>query len=145
MQEQNYANHVRRAPLGFYAAALIGLAILVLSVIQGCGSCEKGATDCWTPFLFHLGGWGLLLAAYFSRMFALKAQDRAIRAEETLRFFMLTGQRPDRRLTLQQWIALRFASDEEFPDLCRKAAEENLSSKAIKTQIKNWRADHHRV
>ena len=145
MPEQNYANHVRRAPRGFYAAALIGVFIIVYSAVLLLGQCEDGWMACRLPLLLHLGGWGLLLTTYFSRMFALKAQDRAIRAEETLRYFMLTGQRPDSRLNLRQFIALRFASDEEFPLLCRKAADENLSADQIKMQIRNWRADHHRV
>jgi hypothetical protein len=42
-------------------------------------------------------------------------------------------------------IALRFASDEEFVALARKAAEENLTNDAIKRAVKNWRADTYRA
>jgi hypothetical protein len=79
------------------------------------------------------------------RSLALKAQDRAIRAEENLRYFILTGKRMDPRINIHQIIALRFASDEEFVSLVQKAAEENLTNKEIKQQIKKWRADWHRV
>ena len=79
------------------------------------------------------------------RTYALKAQDRAIRAEEQLRHFMLTGKPFDSRLNIRQIIALRFASDEELPALAKKAAEENLRSKEIKQQIKHWRADNYRI
>ncbi len=75
----------------------------------------------------------------------MKAQDRAIRAEESLRYFILSGKAIDKRLTLSQIIALRFASDEEFLELAEKAAAGNLSNKDIKKAIQNWRADHHRV
>jgi hypothetical protein len=88
---------------------------------------------------------GLILIGYFARAFALKAQDRAIRAEEQFRHFLLTGKPLDPRLRMSQIIALRFSSDQEFPSLAQKAAEANLSSKDIKTAIVNWRADEYRV
>jgi purine nucleoside permease len=75
----------------------------------------------------------------------LKAQDRAIRAEENFRHYMLTNKLMDGRLNLSQVIALRFASDEEFPALAQKAAAEKLPAKEIKKQIKNWRGDYYRV
>jgi hypothetical protein len=79
------------------------------------------------------------------RTYSLKVQDRAIRAEERLRHFVLTGKPLDSRLRLGQIIALRFASDNEFPALAQKAAEESLTSKQIKKLIQNWRADYYRV
>lgn len=79
------------------------------------------------------------------RTYALKAQDRAIRAEEQLCHFMLTGKPFDSRLNIRQIIALRFASDEELPALAKKAAEEKLRSKEIKQQIKDWREDNYRI
>jgi hypothetical protein len=81
----------------------------------------------------------------FVRMFALKAQDRAIRAEENLRHFALTGKLLPATLSIGQIIALRFASDEEFVALAATAASENLSSKEIKQSINNWKADTYRV
>jgi len=81
----------------------------------------------------------------YLRTFALKAQDRAIRAEESLRYFILSGKAIDKRLTMPQIIALRFAPDEEFLELAEKAVVENLSNKDIKQAIVNWRADHHRA
>jgi hypothetical protein len=79
------------------------------------------------------------------RTYALKAQDRAIRAEENLRHFILTGKPFDSRLNIRQIIALRFASDEELPALAKKAAEEKLRSKEIKQQINHWREDNYRI
>jgi hypothetical protein len=49
-------------------------------------------------------------------------------------------------LTPRQLVALRFASDEEAPDLARRAATgEFKSPEEIKKAVKNWRADLHRV
>jgi hypothetical protein len=89
----------------------------------------------------------LILAslAWFGRSFALRAQDRAIRAEENFRHFILTGNRLDGRLRLEQIIALRFAADEEFALLCEQAVDKNLNAVEIKKAIRSWRADHHRA
>ncbi len=82
---------------------------------------------------------------FFARGFALKAQDRAIRAEENFRHYMLTNKLMDNRLTMPQVVALRFASDEEFILLAQKAADSKMSNIEIKKAIKNWRPDFYRV
>jgi len=87
----------------------------------------------------------LILTATLARIFALKAQDRAIRAEENLRHFAMTGKLLDARLSIKQIVAVRFASDQEFVALARKAADESLTPDAIKRAVKNWRADEYRV
>lgn len=87
----------------------------------------------------------ICLLYIYARTFALKAQDRGIRAEESLRHFILTGKAIDSQLRLGQIIALRFASDEELPELTKKAIAEKLRSKEIKQLIKKWRGDYHRV
>ena len=83
--------------------------------------------------------------AWFTRTFALKAQDRAIRAEENLRYYVLTGKLLPSSLRVGQIVALRFAPDAEFPALAEKAATNNLSGKEIKQSIQNWKADFYRV
>jgi hypothetical protein len=87
----------------------------------------------------------LFLTSVFSRSFPMKAQDRVIRAEENLRHFALTGKLLDPRLTIKQIIGLRFASDAEFPELARKAADQEMSPDNIKKSVKNWRPDHDRM
>ncbi len=81
----------------------------------------------------------------FARSFALKAQDRAIRAEESLRHYSLTGKLFDSKINISQILALRFAPDEEFLELTKRAAIENLSKDEIKKAIRNWKPDHNRV
>jgi len=95
--------------------------------------------------MFLLSAVCLFLIAFFLRSFALKAQDRAIRAEENLRHFALTGKLLDSSLKVQQIVALRFASDDEFVALAARAAKENLSNKDIKAAIITWRGDYYRV
>ena len=87
----------------------------------------------------------VFLLAWYARGFALKAQDRAIRAEENFRYYLSTGKVFPKELRMGQIIALRFASDDEFVALTSKAVSENLSNKQIKELIQNWKADHDRA
>lgn len=82
---------------------------------------------------------------WYCRRFALKAQDRAIRAEENFRHFILSGKPLDNRLRMSQIVALRFATDEELVDLAKRAVDEKLKSYDIKKAIKNWKPDFYRV
>jgi hypothetical protein len=85
------------------------------------------------------------LLSWFARGFALKAQDRAIRAEENFRYYLATGKVFPTEIKMGQIIALRFAGDDEFVALTEKAIAENLSNKEIKSLIKNWKADNYRA
>jgi len=85
------------------------------------------------------------VVSFLARIFALKAQDRAIRAEENFRHFVISGKPLDPRLNVRQVIALRFASDAEFVALARRAADESMPADAIKRAVKNWREDTYRV
>ena len=87
----------------------------------------------------------LLFAFAFLRSFALKAQDRAIRAEENFRYYLLTNKVLPSALSMRQIVGLRFASDEEFVALAEKAVKENLTEEGIKKAIKNWKGDYYRV
>jgi len=88
---------------------------------------------------------GVLFLFYYARAFPLRAQDRIIKLEESLRAHRLTGSDLDPRLTMKQVIGLRFASDAEWPDLARRAAEKGLDQKQIKEAVTQWRADDYRV
>jgi hypothetical protein len=136
---QNYKNHARYVPLFHIVTFGICLAILVLSCILFFREMNIETT------LYLLIAIVLLLSFYFIRLFPLKAQDRAIRAEENLRYFTLTGKLFDKNITMSQIIALRFADDNELESLAEKALKENMSSKQIKMAIKNWRADNDRA
>ncbi|TCZ65675.1 DUF6526 family protein [Flaviaesturariibacter aridisoli] len=140
--EQNFKNHSRLVPAFHYLGYLTWLAFLIGSIRY---LVRDETTDKYPAVLFLLAAIVFAVLLWFSRAFALKAQDRAIRAEESLRYFVLTGRRPDPSLRLGQLIALRFASDEELPALAERAVREQLTNKQIKQEVRNWRADHHRV
>jgi Family of unknown function (DUF6526) len=127
----------------FVTSSLL-LAALVGGIINLLASCNAGA-GLYSASLIVALNIALIFVWYFARAFALKAQDRAIRAEENFRHFLLTGKPLDSSLRVSQITALRFASDEEFPALAAKAATENLGNTTIKQLIQHWRADHDRV
>ena len=80
--------------------------------------------------------------------YALTTQDRIVRLEVRFRYFTLTGQRfepLEKNLSLGQILALRFASDGEFPELVKRAIAENLSPDDIKRAVKEWQGDYMRV
>lgn len=142
MSEQNFKNHIRLVP-GYHGASfLLILAGLVGSIVN---LFHADAATHYSAALIVVIFIVLICLFFYARLFALRAQDRAIRAEENFRHYILTGKPHDKNLRLGQIIALRFASDEEMPALAKKAVEEKLSQKQIKQAIQNWRADHHRV
>jgi len=142
MTPQSFKNHSRLL-LGWHGiTALAILALLIGAIINLCHSAKE---NLYSASLIVLVAIILVFIFWFTRVFALKAQDRAIRAEENLRHFALTGNLLDSRLRIGQIIALRFAPDAEFVALATKAVEENLSAKAIKEAIVDWKADYHRV
>lgn len=142
--EQNYANHRRFVASYHYVLALTTLAVLIGSLVNLYKSINSG-DGLYSASLITVMAINLTIVFLLMRTFALKAQDRAIRAEENLRHFALTGQLLDGKLSMRQVIGLRFASDDEFLELAQRAAQENLSEDDIKRAIKSWRADNYRV
>ena len=144
MSDQSYASHTRFYPPFHFVlipAMLLGLGGAYVNLRQSQGDHDR----LYSASLLVLVLVTLILTALFARVFALKAQDRAIRAEENLRHFVLTGKLLDPKLTLRQIISLRFAADDDFVALAQKAAASGMSQKEIKKAIVHWRADHDRV
>lgn len=132
-------------PLFHYVTFLLIIAIITGAGIKLYRSYSTGMYGLMTPVLFLLIGLTLVLIAWFARVFALKAQDRAIRAEESLRYFAITGNLPDSKLTMGQFVALRFAPNNEFVELAHRAVKENMKPSEIKKAIASWKADHNRA
>jgi hypothetical protein len=144
MEKQNYANHQRFVPGYHFVLTLLALVALVGSSINFYRVLSRGSGRIDGAVLLVLVVC-LILVGYYTRVFALKAQDRAIRAEENLRHYILHGSLLDPQLDVRQIIGLRFASDAELAPLIKRAIEEKLSEDAIKKAIENWRADTYRV
>ncbi|WP_064094162.1 DUF6526 family protein [Rossellomorea aquimaris] len=142
MNQQNYQHHRKIDPLFHGVIALLSLITLIFSImffVQNLGS------QWLLSLVLLLTTVTLVFLALMVRGYALKLQDRIIRTEENFRYYRLTGKLLDSKLSLKQVIALRFADDEEFPELVAKAVSENLSPDDIKQAVQKWRADHHRV
>ena len=141
MIKQEYSNHRHLVPLYHFLTFAAMAALLVGFVLYFFNKDNSYLL----PTLLILMVLTLISVSFHCRSFALKAQDRAIRAEENLRYFILTGKRLNQNLSLYQIIALRFASDEEFVSLAALAIEQNLKPDEIKRLIKNWRPDYYRA
>lgn len=142
-QTQSYASHRRFFPLYHFFAvpvltANVGVAVWYLIKYPGLPA-----------------AWAVLVAAAFlagilaARAMPLKAQDRVIRMEERTRLSQLLPADLRGRLDElrpSQLVALRFAPDDEVPELVRRCLAGELQSRNdIKRAIRNWRADHFRV
>ncbi len=141
MSEQNIKNHVRLVP-PFHFFVLPVLAVnLVWSLVR--------LRLTFAGIFGVIFALALVLLALHARLFALKVQDRLIRLEEKLRYERLLPEelrwRAD-ELTVDQFVSLRFAGDEELLALMRKVLDEKVTErKAIKQLIKNWRPDYLRA
>jgi hypothetical protein len=142
MKEQNLKNHIRFVILYHVVGYLLLLAILIGSVINVLHSSNE---NLYSATLILATNIVLGIALFFARSFALKANDRAIRAEENFRHYLLKNSPLPEGLKISQIVALRFASDAEFPELCIKAKNDHLSNTEIKKMIQHWKADYERV
>lgn len=141
--EQNYGNHSRFVT-GYHKV----LFLLLLAGLIGSG--VNIYESLYTSNIYSASLITLLFVCSaiifaYLRLFPLKAQDRAIRAEENFRHYVLTGKLLSTDLRMEQIIALRFAPDEELPELALRASNEKLEPKEIKKAIINWKSDYHRV
>jgi len=97
MSEQNFKNHSRYIILWTFITPLILIAILGGSIVN---LILADAHTHYSAALILLISVVLIIIYWYARRFALVAQDRAIRAEENLRHFILTGKPIDSRLRI---------------------------------------------
>jgi len=140
---QSFENHARLVP-GFH---YVTFGLLALNFLAAGYRVFRG------PSIGAALGLGLAIAlilmALYGRLFALAVQDRVIRLEERLRMERLLPADLKPRIgefSVSQLVGLRFASDEELPELARKVLDEKIiERKAVKQLIKNWRPDFTRA
>ena len=142
-EQQNYSNHRRFVPLFHYFLALLIVATLIGAAINFFKS--TGGDGLYSASLIVAIALANVFIFLFLRSFAMKVQDRAIRAEENLRNYVRNGSLLDSRLDMRQIIGLRFASDGEYDDLAVRAVNDGLSEDDIKKAVANWQGDHHRA
>ncbi|HQU86739.1 MAG TPA: DUF6526 family protein [Pyrinomonadaceae bacterium] len=142
-ETQNYQNHTRYFPLVHFVITPLLFINLIWQIV------DLSRFKNWDEANDLLIAVILTLISLAARIQALKAQDRVIRLEERLRYKEVLPQELYERaksLRTSQIIALRFASDEELPELIVKTLNGDFEkTKDIKLAVKNWRGDFLRV
>jgi hypothetical protein len=139
---QNFKNHGRIDPPYHMVLATI---LAVNLYIVGLFAFRHPSVFSWWLVILSIAIWIPVLRL---RQYPLKVQDRVIRLEERLRLQALAPAEWHTqiyKLSEDQLIALRFASDDEVVSLAKQALEENLTRKQIKERIKSWRPDDWRI
>jgi hypothetical protein len=142
-QPQNFANHRRLIPL--YHFVIFGILVVNL----GYQLVTLYRQPSFPSVLAVLVAMALLGLSFYTRIFVLTVQDRVIRLEMRLRLNQVLP--PDLRdrieeLSRDQYIALRFASDAELPDLVREVLTNRIQNRdEIKRRIRSWEADNLRA
>lgn len=136
---QSFEHHAKVVP-AFHQVALPILALnLIWSIIR---VVRTFSFDALVAVLLAVA---LVIIALYARLFALTVQDRVIRLEMRLRMAELlpADLKPRiREFTVGQLVALRFASDQELPELARKVLTDGIRDrKTIKKMVKNWQPD----
>ena len=140
---QTYQNHTRWHPVfHFFIVPVMTIHVVVMMVVAV-------RWFSWLAVWNVVVALALLALALIVRFYATKNQDRIIRVEETVRLWRILPPEVRPRigeLTTGQLVAIRFASDEEVPELIRAVlAGEVRGRQSIKKRIRNWRSDTQRV
>ncbi len=142
-QTQTFSTHRRFIPaFHFFALPVLLINVFVVAVQFWK---DPRLINAW-PVLVAIA---LAIGIASSRFMPLRAQDRIIRLEERTRLERLLPADLRGRigeLTERQLVAIRFAPDNEVPDITRRALSGELKSPGeIKRAIKDWRGDYFRV
>ena len=142
MAEQSFKNHAHRPTnTGILWALAMVAFVLIVQQMRNTGMNTRDMAILFIVFALFQAGW-------ISRAYTVRLQDRIILLEMKVRAAELLPGGQDAqlaKLTKQQIVALRFASDEELGALLERAVRENMQPKEIKAAVKKWRADHYRT
>ncbi len=143
MAEQSFQSHAKWVPPFHFFV----LPVLLINIGFQIYWCVKAFSV--NGVVSVLLGAALFVGMVMSRVTAMKVQDRVIRIEERIRFERVLPADMHARIgefTIDQIVALRFASNAELPELARKVLDEKIvDRKAIKQLIKTWRPDFARA
>ena len=139
---QTLPSHYRWLPAWHFFA----FPVLLINAIYQIVEFAKNANldTAWNAVVWF----AVALAVFLSRYMPLRVQDRLIRLEERLRLLRLMPNRVTNieRLTVDQLIGIRFASDAEVSHLIdRIVAGELVTRQDVKRAVQHWRADFMRV
>jgi uncharacterized protein DUF6526 len=144
MAEQSFQNHAKWVPPYHFFVLPVLLINLGFSIFW----CVK-AWFTVSGVLSVVFAAALFVGMAMARAMVMRVQDRVIRIEERIRFERLLPANMHARIgefTMDQLVALRFASNAELPELARRVLEEKVNDrKAIKQMIKTWRPDFARA
>ena len=139
---QNYGNHRRwNAPWHFVVLPLLlvnaGVALIVMIRAPHRGTI-------WAAVV----ALALVAALVLLRRMVLTVQNRLVRLEEHRRLNRLMPERHEEieELSLDQLIAIRFASDAEVPHMLDRITRGEIATQdEIKRAVQHWRPDHLRA
>lgn len=138
---QSYSSHTAWQPSYHFVATPIVLLNLFIAARH---AYYNGTRWAWWNVVL---AFGLVALAWAARVMVLTVQDRVIRLEMRLRLRELGVPAADTaRITVQQFVGLRFASDAELPELVQRVIKGELVDRdKIKAAVKDWQADWQRA
>ena len=142
-EQQRYDTHRRYHPVSHFVIAPILILNFIVAIVVAVRDFSLLAL--WNVIF----AFAVMMLGIIVRFYATKNQDRIIRVEETVRLYRVLP--PELRsriadLTTGQLVALRFAGDEELPELVQAILSGELRGReSIKRRIRNWRPDTQRV
>lgn len=141
--ELSYKTHRAYDPLyHFFVVPVLGINVLILIYV----AIQR---PFWLTLWGIVFGIALIVLAWRVRYFPLRIQDRLIRLEETLRLQSVLPEELRSRIgeiSTRELIALRFCTDEELPEHVRAIyAGDYRGGENVKSRIKSWRPDPHRI
>ena len=131
METQSYARHAHRPVLTTIAGlfTLVAMVLLIMFLFR---------QPSIISFALVLLSFGVFTLVIISRAYTVRLQDRIIRLEMLGRLARIGRDHDFARLSTQQIVALRFASDGELAALLDRTLAENLTSDQIKRAVVSW-------
>lgn len=140
---QSFGNHTRWDPIfHFFSLPVLLLLFPIYSIIH---VIRHPTPQSGVIVVVALA---LAINTFRTRTYPLSVQDRLIGLEERLRLERVLGAQGREvadKLSDDQLIGLRFASDAELAELVKATVSEKLPRKEVKKRVKTWRPDHRRT